>query len=195
MEYVGLSPSIVTKYWFTVLAYLFFHRRQPGTDAIAYEAELRRFHAALAGAGIDGFLGSQTYRVGDRYCDWYLVESSAALDALNEAAVSGARSPHHDSVARAAVDGAGKLLRLAAGNHDAGSPFEIGFSKPRGMTYHDLYATLRRWTDRPGVSLWRRMMVLGPAPEFCMLAPESLELPPEMSPEVLRRSLLVDLAP
>lgn len=177
-----------------MLAYLFFHRPELGTDVGAYEAELRRFHSALAAAGTDGFLGSQTYRVGDRYCDWYLVASSAALDALNDAAVSGARSPHHDSVARVAVDGAGKLLRLTAGNHDARSPFEIRFSKPRGTSYQDLYAALRRWTDRAGVSLWRRMMVLGPGPEFCMLAPESLELPPEMSPEVLHRSLIVDLA-
>lgn len=177
-----------------MLAYLFFHRPGPGTDVNAHEGELRRFHAGLAGAGMDGFLGSQTYRIGDGYCDWYLVASSAALDALNDAAVSGSRSAHHDSVARVAVDGAGKLLRLTAGHHDARSPFEIRFSKPRGMSYPDLYGTLRRWTDRPGVSLWRRMMVLGPAPEFIMLAPESFELPPETNPEVLQRSLIVDLA-
>jgi hypothetical protein len=31
------------------------------------------------------------------------------------------------------------------------------------------------------------MMVLGPAPEFCLVAPSGLDLPVEMNPETLRR--------
>jgi hypothetical protein len=31
------------------------------------------------------------------------------------------------------------------------------------------------------------MMVLGPPPEFCLIAPSEIELPPEYRPEVLRR--------
>jgi hypothetical protein len=31
------------------------------------------------------------------------------------------------------------------------------------------------------------MMVLGPPPEFCLLAPSEIQLPAEMSPEILRR--------
>jgi hypothetical protein len=31
------------------------------------------------------------------------------------------------------------------------------------------------------------MMVLGPAPEFCLVAPAELQLPAEMRPEALRR--------
>ena len=177
-----------------MLAYLFFHRPSAATDVEAYERELRRFHAALGAAGLEGFRGSATYRVGDGYCDWYLVDTSAALDALNEAAVSGARSGHHDSVARVAVDGQGKLMRLAAGRYDPEAPVEVRFSKPQGMTYGDLYARLEAWTDRPGVSLWRRMMVLGPPPEFTILAPAELDLPADMKPETIRRAQLVDLA-
>jgi hypothetical protein len=170
-----------------LLAYLFFHRPDQGVDAGAYEEGLRRFHASLAAARANGFVSSRTYRVDQRYCDWYLVENSAALDSLNDAAVAGSTGPVHDAVAHMAVDGAGKLLRLAAGSADADSPYEIRFAKPRAMPYAQLYATLSRWTERPGFGLWRRMMVLGPAPEFCLLAPSAERLPAELTPEVFRR--------
>jgi hypothetical protein len=170
-----------------LLAYLFFHRPDEGVDVAAYEEGLRRFHASLAAVRAGGFVSSRTYRVGDRYCDWYLVETSAALDALNEAAVGGSTGPVHDAVARMAADGAGKLLRLAAGSPDAGARCEIRFSKPRGMAYADLYANLERWTRKAGVGLWRRMMVLGPPPEFCLLAPAEETLPAELNAETFRR--------
>jgi hypothetical protein len=170
-----------------VLAYVFFHRAAPGVETPDYEAALRRFHAALAGEPPRGFIGSSTYRVGGMYADWYLVEGSAALDVLNEAAVSGARSAIHGIVAHLATDGAGKLLALVSGSAADGAGFEIRFSKPAGMGYPELYDRLKPWTDRAGVTLWRRMMVLGPPPEFCLLAPSEIQLPAEMKPEVLRR--------
>ena len=170
-----------------MLAYVFFHRAAPGVETRDYEAALRRFHAALAGDLPRGFIGSSTYRVGGAYADWYLVEGSAALDVLNEAAVSGARSASHDSVAHMATDGAGKLLALVSGSAATGAAFEIRFSKPAGMGYPELYDRLKPWTDRAEVTLWRRMMVLGPPPEFCLLAPSEIQLPAQMKPEMLRR--------
>ena len=170
-----------------MLAYVFFHRAAPGVETRDYEAALRRFHAALAGDLPQGFIGSSTYRVGGAYADWYLVEGSAALDVLNEAAVSGARSASHDSVAHMATDGAGKLLALVSGSAATGAAFEIRFSKPAGMGYPELYDRLKPWTDRAEVTLWRRMMVLGPPPEFCLLAPSEIQLPAQMKPEMLRR--------
>lgn len=170
-----------------MLAYLFFHRPDQGVEVAAYEEGLRRFHAALAASRPKGFVFSRTYRVGDRYCDWYLVETSAALDSLNDAAVGGLSGPVHDAVARMAVDGAGKLLRLAAGSPSPDARYEIRFAKPRGMKYADLYASLGRWTRQDGVGLWRRMMVLGPPPEFCLLAPSEARLPSELTPEIFRR--------
>src|SRR6266702_2278129 len=143
-----------------MLAYVFSHRPAGGADVADYEAALKRFHAALATAPPAGFLGSSTFRVGDRYSDWYLVANSAALDLLNEAAVSGARSP---------------------------AGFEIHFSKPAGTSYADLYERMQPFTGRPETSLWRRMMVLGPPPEFCLLSPSELELPREYRAEVLQR--------
>jgi hypothetical protein len=170
-----------------LLAYVFSHRPAPGVDRTVYEEALRRFHAALASAPSKGFVSSVTYRIGDGYSDWYLVESSAALDSLNAAAISGMRTPAHDAAARMAVDGSGKLLSLENGELPQGSGFEIRFAKPAGVSYAELYARLEPLTSRPAVSLWRRMMVLGPPPEFCLVAPSALELSVEMRPEVVGR--------
>jgi hypothetical protein len=170
-----------------LLAYVFFHRAAPRVEVSGYEAALRRFHASLAVAPPPGFFGSNTFRIGDGYGDWYFVESSAALDPLNEAAVTGARSAGHDAVAHMSRDGAGKLLALMSGRPRTEPGLEIRFSKPAGMSYGDLYERLKPWTDRPELTLWRRMMVLGPPPEFCLVAPSEIQLPDEMRPEVLRR--------
>jgi hypothetical protein len=170
-----------------LLAYVFFHRAAPGVEAPAYETALRRFHSSLAAAPPPGFIGSATYRVGGGYADWYLVDGSAVLDVLNEAAVNVARSASHDAVAHLSSDGAGKLLTRVSGAARPGAGYEIRFSKPAGMGYRELYERLKPWTDQAELTLWRRMMVLGPPPEFCLLAPSEIELPAEMKPEILRR--------
>jgi hypothetical protein len=170
-----------------LLAYVFSHRPASGVDIQTYEDSLRQFHSALADAAPSGFISSSTFKTGDAFSDWYMVGSSAALDVINAAAVSGARAPVHDTAARMAADGVGKLLKLHAGEYFAGRGFEVRFAKPPGMGYVDLYARLQMWSGLPEVSLWRRMMVLGPPPEFTIITPSKLELPAEMHPEVLRR--------
>jgi hypothetical protein len=170
-----------------LLGYVFSHRPAGGVGIAAYEDSLRRFHAALASASPDGFISSATFRTGGAFSDWYLVESSSALDALNAAAVSGARTPVHDAAARMAADSSGKLLSLASGQPSMEAGFEVRFSKPAGTSYKDLHVRLQRWTSGPRVSLWRRMMVLGPPPEFTILTPSEIELPADMHPEVFRR--------
>ena len=169
-----------------MLAYVFFHQAAPGTDVTAYEEGLRRFHASLAQVEPRGFISSATYRSDRGYSDWYLVEDSAALDPLNAAAVAGSIRPVHDAVAHSATDFTGKLYMLVKGWPD-GQAFETRFSKPAGMGYDDLYERLEQWTMIGGVSLWRRMMVLGPPPEFCLLSPNELNLPAEMKPDVFAR--------
>lgn len=166
---------------------MFSHRPAAGVDVAAYEESLRQFHAALTSASPTGFIASNTFRVGGAYSDWYLIESSAAMDVLNAAAVSGARVPAHDAVARMAAGGAGKLLMLASGEPSMEVGFEVRFAKPTGVSYMDHYARLQNWTAAPEVSLWRRMMVLGPPPEFALLSPTEVELPADLQPEVLRR--------
>ncbi|MDQ6880176.1 MAG: hypothetical protein M3082_21230 [Candidatus Dormibacteraeota bacterium] len=170
-----------------MLAYVFSHRAAPGVEAGLYEESLRRFHAALASASPSGFIASNTFRTGNAYADWYLLENSAALDVLNAAAVSGARTPAHDVIARMAVDGAGKLLSLASGQPSMDAQFEVRFAKPAGVQYVDLYARLQTWTSATGTSLWRRMMVLGPPPEFTLVTQTPPELPSDLNPEVVRR--------
>jgi hypothetical protein len=174
------------------IAYVFSHRPARGVEIQAYEDSLRRFHRALAQAAPRGFIASNTLRIDDGFSDWYLLESSAAMDVLNAAAVSGERTAAHDSVAGMAADGTGKLFKLAAGDHSSvlAGGFEVRFAKPPGMKYADLYARLQPWTAAPGVSLWRRMMVLGPPPEFCLVSPSEVELPEEMRAEVFRREPL-----
>jgi hypothetical protein len=171
-----------------MLAYVFSHRAGPNTDAGLYEETLRGFHASLAAAMPRGFIRSLTYRSGSMYSDWYLVEDSAALDAINEAAVTGGREAPHHAAARMAVDGVGKLLSLVAGRLDLDAGNETRFSKPPGVGYPDLYAALRDLTQETGASLWRRMMVLGPPPEFTLLTRKPVELPSEMRPEAFSRA-------
>ncbi len=170
-----------------MLAYVFSHRPADGVDAAAYEDALKQFHVALAASPPSGFVSSATFRTGDRYSDWYLVVDSAALDPLNEAAVSGARTHAHDAAARMAVDFAGKLYSLSAGEPFGGSGFEIRLSKPAGVGYLDFYERMKHYTLETGTSLWRRMMVLGPPPEFCLIAPSEPQLASDLRPEIFRR--------
>ena len=170
-----------------MLAYVFSHRPAGGVDVAAYEDSLRRFHMELARASLDGFIESMTFAIGDGYTDWYLLESSSAMDVLNAAAVSGPRAAAHDAAARVATDGVGKLFSLVSGRPSMDEGFEVRFGKLAGMAYPDLYARLEPWTEGRGVSLWRRMMVLGPPPEFSLITPSKVDLPAEMHPEVLHR--------
>jgi len=153
----------------------------------AYEGALRRFHAELAGSRPAGFVSSTTYRFSDGYSDWYLLENSAALDVLNAAAVSGARAASHDMAARMAGWGSGKLLSLAQGDPDLDALYEVAFAKPAGMAYPELYAMLEPFAARAGAALWRRMMVLGPPPEFCFVTRAPIELPAELAPTAQER--------
>ncbi len=171
-----------------MLAYVFSHHPAPDADVRNYEEVLRHFHAALAELHPRGFVRSLTYRVGSGYSDWYVLEDSSALDHLNVAAVSGGRAASHDAAARMAAGGVGRLLSLAAGELDVAATNEARFAKPAGMGYAELYSTLERWTPEPGASLWRRMMVLGPPPEFTRVARRPVDLPAEMLPETSTRS-------
>jgi hypothetical protein len=170
-----------------LLGYVFFHRPTPGARIDGYEDALRRFHAALASAAPSGFRSSSSHRVGGGYADWYLLEDSAALDPLNVAAVGARVVASHDAVAHMSTDGAGKLFSHVSGEPSIGGAFETRFAKPKGIAYPDFYALLKEWTGRPHVSLWRRMLVLGPAPEFCLISDSMVELPADMSPETLAR--------
>ena len=143
------------------LAYVFWHwpARPDG-----YEERIRDFHAAL------GRPGTATFRLarapfpagGTTYEDWYPVADWAALGELNDYAVTGARKPPHDAVAHASRKGAGAVFRRIAGSLP---PAEVRFAawsavRPEGAE-----------------NVWQRQLVLGPAPEYAVLAESPVPLP------------------
>ena len=108
-----------------MLAYVFWHWRRPQVPAASYETLQRGFHAALAAAPPPGFLRSSTLSIagapwaaggGEAYEDWYLVDGTAALDPLNDAAVTASRRQPHDAAAAAAAGGTAGLYRLRLGH-------------------------------------------------------------------------------
>jgi hypothetical protein len=156
-----------------------------------YEDHLRGFHQTLAANKPEGFQQSVVFRIrgagwlntsDDAYEEWYLLDDSAAMDRLNEAAVSGACEEPHNRVAREAADGIGGLYRLRAGAENLDqAKFAVWLSKPAGVSYKTLYADLESLTSPHGVALWGRQMTLGPTTEFCIHSQSPIELPPGYS--------------
>ncbi|MDQ2828434.1 MAG: hypothetical protein M3Y74_05225 [Chloroflexota bacterium] len=183
-----------------MLAYVFWHWPRPHIDAGAYEESLVRFHRSLAADPPPGFQRSLSVRVdalpwpdapAGGYEDWYLLDGSAALDPLNNAAVSGAHKTPHNHAAHAAAGGAGGLYRFQDGALDPGdAPAAAWLGKPDGMGYAAFDVRLRAWTDGVRVGLWRRQMVLGPAPEFCLLVPDGFLPPADAAARVVRRRVV-----
>lgn len=172
----------------SLLSYVFWHWRQPAFPAAEYETRQRAFHAALAAAPSAGFRGSFSHALagagwanpgGEAYEDWYLVDDSAALDPLNDAAISASRQTPHDAAAAGAAGGTAGLYSLRHGRvADAPPASAQWFGKPAGVSYARLDAELAPLVAAAGASLWTRRMTLGPAPEFCLLAPAPAALPP-----------------
>ena len=176
-----------------MLAYVFWHWPLPEVQVAEYQARLREFHESLRAHPSSGFLQSASFRVtgapwtpvAKAYEDWYLIEDFAALGALNEASIAGARKQPHDSAARLTAGGVGGVYRMLFGKTN---PFDSRlaqwFSKPAGMTYAELCSEVVH-LEKPTNSLWQRQMVLGPAPEFCLRGQESGALNPGFSPIIL----------
>jgi hypothetical protein len=162
-----------------MLLYIFWHWPSAEVSAADYEQDEAVFQSAVADAAPAGLIASATFCCsgaqwvaggGEGYEDCYLLESSAALDSLNEAAVIGRRKQPHDRLAAAMEAGAGGLYSLRSGTATAvPSGDALWLSKPRGVPYASFDERLRPFTENPDVTLWRRQMVLGPAPEFCLL--------------------------
>ena len=178
-----------------MLAYLFSHARRPDVSPDDYERKLRAFHEALRAHAPAGFIDSRVFRLAalpwlpsarEVYEDWYLIENSAALDPLNDAAVSGPRQAPHDAVAVQAESGHGALYRLRLGRQDGIPAFAYWFAKPAGEPYATLYARLEPIVARGGAALWSRQMTMGPAREFCLHSPARLDLPADLEALELR---------
>jgi hypothetical protein len=170
-----------------MLAYVFWHWKQPSIDSQQYEQWLRAFHQTLAAAPPPGFVRSFSYAIANApwaaagqpaYEDWYLVRDSAALDVLNDAAISAQRQAPHDTIAGAVAGGTAGLYRLRQGDFSATPPrFASWLAKPAGMPYDAFFAQFHPIIRQSPLCLWGRQMVLGPTPEFCLHSPEPLTLP------------------
>lgn len=201
-----------------MLAYLFWHRPRDPTSVEAYEHAQLTFHRSLARSRPVGMCGSVSFRVANIpwlgaapgsegemaasapvYEDWYLVEDFTALGVLNEAAVGHGHRTPHDEAARRFGSGAGGLYALVEGERlELSSPprMAVWVQRPPGSDRRPLCELLGDGMDPRHASLWRRQMVFGPAPEFCLLAGEApagvapARLPDGWSAATLEREVL-----
>jgi hypothetical protein len=183
-----------------MLAYVFWHRPLESYTGADYEQAQIAFHRSLADTSPAGLLGSTCARAAELpwlhgeaggYEDWYFVESYTALGVLNGAAVGPDHRAPHDEVARRFGSGAGGLYGLVEGEPlDADALGELSNAVWIARTPGTKRRTLQELLgDNVGVglrhaSLWRRQLVFGPAPEFCLLAREpSAEIAPAGLPD------------
>jgi hypothetical protein len=174
-----------------MLAYVFWHWPFPEVEVPTYQRDLIAYHQTLFVHKPVGFHHTRVLQMeqapwlerSEKTCeDWHVVESSAALDPLNERAVSGPCQEAHRQIARWTQGGAGGLYSLVLGDADLSVVrFAYRFSKPAGMTYGDLYALLQPLAQEAKGMLWLRQMSLGPGPEFCFQSSEALALPDILS--------------
>ena len=181
-----------------VLAYVFWHRPRDPATVEEYEQAQIAFHRSLARTPPVGLLGSGCYRAHElpwlpppatsgaapgtaadaaapTYEDWYLVEDFAALGVLNEAAVGRGHRTAHDAAARRFGAGAGGLYELLEGDREGPlgeATLATWVGRPPGSPRRMLGELLGDGMDPARASLWRRQLVLGPAPEYCVLAGE-----------------------
>jgi hypothetical protein len=180
-----------------MLAYVFWHRPRGGTEMDAYEEASVAFHRSLAHRKPVGMVGSSTLRLAELpwlpasagaggadaaggavgYEDWYLIDDFTALGVLNEAAVGRGHRTSHDRVARRSGVGAGGVYTLVEGEAVVAPPAgessqATWVALPPGSAPREVFELLGDGIDPASASLWRRQLVLGPAPEFCLLAPE-----------------------
>jgi hypothetical protein len=182
-----------------LLAYVFWHRPRDLAARDAYEQAHVAFHRSLANSPPVGFRGSAVFQVAELpwpwsaasaqarlpddgaggYEDWYLVDDFTALGILNEAAVGYGHRTAHDAVAHRFGEGAGGLYGLVEGARTpvlAEATLAIWVSRPPGSEQRALGELLGDGMGPEHASLWRRRLVLGPAPEYCLLCPEPARL-------------------
>jgi hypothetical protein len=165
-----------------MLAYLFWHRPAAGVERDAYEQALTRFHRSLAHAPPSGLRGSAAMRCerlpwlegdGPGYEDWYVLDDWAALGVIEQAAVSRGHVSAHDAVAAHTGAGGGGVYELVEGSaRSIAAERAVWVASKPGRERLSLASLLGDGLDAERDGLWRRSLVLGPAPEYCVLAHE-----------------------
>ncbi len=169
-----------------MLAYVFWHSPARDVDADVYDQGLERFHRSLAHRPPSGLRGSAVFRMNvppwaldaaagtawrPVYEDWYLLDGWQAVGVLEEAALAAGHASAHDAVARLAGPGQGAVYRLGEGSADlAGARRAVWVTPVRGHSSAAVADLLGDGMDAGAAGLWRRCLVLGPTPEYCLLA-------------------------
>jgi hypothetical protein len=167
-----------------MLAYVFWHRPAPGVAPDAYEQALQRFHRSLAHRPPAGFRGSVTLRApvlpwlpapdgepGPGYEDWYLLDSWDAVGVLESAAVSHGHATAHEQAAKRVGVGTAAIYRQQDGHAmPADARTAVWVERAPGSAHGTIADLLADGMDGHSSSLWRRCLVLGPAPELCLLS-------------------------
>jgi hypothetical protein len=189
-----------------------------------YERALVAFHRSLSRSPPTGTRASATYRLDvlpwapdgpmaapaaagtPAYEDWYLIEDFASLGVLNEAGAGRGHRTTHDDIASRSGAGAAGLYALLEGEPCAealgAASLAVWITPPAatsrraGAGEGALAEMLGDGMDGASASLWRRQLVLGPAPEFCILGREvpsgasPARLPQGWSTQALSREVL-----
>ena len=174
------------------LAYVFWHWPRPEISAEMYEKKLASFLGDLESNRPAGFVEALSFRVdalpwgpqrGVLYEDWYVLESFAALGALNEAAVTGGMRGPHDAIAKGYMKGAGGIFRsINQGIRLHQAHYATWIEKPIGSSYQTFYEEVAKVFGDNRTDLWRRQMVLGPSPQFCAHSEGELRVPDDLRP-------------
>ncbi len=173
-----------------MLAYLSWHRPAATVEPAAYEQALERFHRSLAHRPPSGFRGSAAFRAAELpwlatnagssselaggYEDWYLTDGWSSIGVLEEAAVAHGHRTAHDAAAALTGIATGAVYRLSEGHARLGeTQIAVWVTRAPGREHPSSADLLGDGMDPARAGLWRRCLGLGPAPEYCLLAPET----------------------
>jgi hypothetical protein len=183
-----------------MIGYVFWHQKIDSVTSSDYEHTLKEFHEKLSQARIRGYLGSMSFKIeGARwmgskmsgYEDWYYLTDSGVIDILNVGAVTGNMFPIHNNASGLATGMHAGLYQLKSPSaNNTESSWCIWFSKPSGMSYDDLNKMISSTVPVQNIDYWRRQMVLGPTPEFCIMSNKRIDLSHETNPIYVKRSVL-----